>query len=90
MSDLAYKISVMQAALEGKPIQGRKRCSDDHWYTVEPAWEWKTYEYRIAPEPRKPREFFVSVSDDGVAFKFDEGDERLGYEKVRVREVIEE
>lgn len=48
----AYRIAVMQAALEGKDIE----CwgNGDSWYEVtNPCWNWSNYRFRIAqPKPR--------------------------------------
>jgi len=42
----AYRIAVMQAALEGKPVE----CSDAHtdWAFCFPIWNWAKSQYRIA------------------------------------------
>lgn len=99
MSDLAYKISVMQAALEGKKIQ-HKVPNIDGWFDAEASppnysWNWARYNYRIAPEPRKPREWTTLIEPESGLTYPDEGgkDDCLvsgGWERVRVREVIEE
>lgn len=64
MSDLAYKIRVMQAALEGKKIQCRSLVEKWDWSEYQSGsladrWDWSTFDYRIAPEPRKPWECWV-------------------------------
>lgn len=91
MSDLAYKISVMQAALEGKKIEYRNAGSDNPWchYPNEPlVWNWPHVEYRIAPEPRKPREWYVWINQSGEIFPCRGTTGSLPV--IRVREVIEE
>ena len=50
MSALEYKISVMQACLDGATIE----CHGDHgeWTTLaNPPWNWVSFDYRIKPEP---------------------------------------
>jgi hypothetical protein len=57
---LEYKIAVMQAALEGKPVQqgekgGSIRGFVKGWYYPSlgaPAWNWALYDYRIDPASR--------------------------------------
>lgn len=57
-STLAGKIAVMQAVFEGKRIEGIERNSyHPKWFLFsDPLWNWKDYDYRIAPEPPKPPE----------------------------------
>lgn len=105
MSDLAYKISVMQAAQTDKPIQ----CKSIGPYGNMPnwedgkdwAWDWANYDYRIAPEPRKPRDFWIACYsahglDTFVGHAFSEKNPpqlssgSTYYSVIHVREVIEE
>lgn len=49
------KIEIMQAYVEGKTVQNKKRCSPEaNWkdYTScnEPYWNWGEFDYRIKPE----------------------------------------
>jgi len=54
--------AVMIAWAEGKRIQGKSQDNAAwHDYT-EPAWNWNSFDYRIAPEPL---EVEVWVHDDG-------------------------
>lgn len=47
----AYRIAVMQAALEGKPVQYRDGC--EKWFYVEiSSWNWGNADYRIDPASR--------------------------------------
>lgn len=95
MSDLAYKISVMQAALEGKKIQVRMRedtsgawgCECD---CTDAIWNWNTFDYRIAPEPRKPREWLVWSHPNGTISVMAGQLICPMTQAIRVREVIEE
>lgn len=49
---LAYQVAVMQAALEGKPVQ--ILCNNPrHWGDLAcPAWNWNACQYRIDPASR--------------------------------------
>lgn len=50
----AYRIAVMQAALEGKPVQFLDRClCGAQWHDMfsQPDWNWIDNAYRIRPEP---------------------------------------
>lgn len=48
------RIAVMQAWVEGKKVEYRNRVHKTSvWRNeVDPAWDWDTYDYRIAPEPK--------------------------------------
>jgi len=47
------KIEVMQAHIEGKLIQCR-HLERDNWKDVtDPVWNWRFWEYRVKPEPKK-------------------------------------
>jgi len=60
--DLKYRVHVMQAALDGKAIQFSCNNGAEWDDAIEPkntsafSWNWDSFDYRIAPEPRKPRE----------------------------------
>jgi len=87
-------ISVVQAHKEGKKIQFQTRIGtiwrDCEVSFKEPSWNFNLYRYRVAPEPRKPREWRVVVTG---------GDEICSYSPlfygeppsytIKVREVIE-
>jgi len=50
---LSEKIAVMQAALEGRPIE-RKPHGWRTWLPVEhPKWDWSLFDYRVQ-EPLEP------------------------------------
>jgi hypothetical protein len=59
MAELDRRIAVMQAYRDGKPIQ--TRADGGEWYVRHygPKWNWAVHDYRIAPEPRKPRELWA-------------------------------
>lgn len=55
-SILAYMIAVMQAAYDGKPIQYRKKNSENSgrwkvqdWSVGNNIWNWPSYDYRVDP-----------------------------------------
>lgn len=61
MKDLAEKIEVMQAALDGKEIEVKYECSDKEYrkpHELGILWNWQIADYRIKPEPR---EFWVNI-----------------------------
>ena len=52
IKDAQDKIEVMQAFIEGKEIQLRRRVSGTNWaISPAPAWAWDSFDYRIKPEP---------------------------------------
>lgn len=45
------KIKIMQAFVDGKPIEARF-TEHKSWYTcVDPTWDWWEYEYRLKTDP---------------------------------------
>lgn len=62
-------IKVMQAAVDGKPIQHQYRRDEAVndkvvWHnSAAPSWDWVNHEYRIKPEPM---EIEVWMDADGV------------------------
>lgn len=54
-------IAVVQAHKEGKQIEYKIRGSESHvWLSsVAPAWNFYDYDYRVKPEPRKLREWWI-------------------------------
>lgn len=98
MSDTANKIAVMQAHLEGQPIESLHRpMTSTKWIPCpEPDWSWGIHDYRIAPhppEPRSAREWQAGVSTlTGRIYTW--GDDMLSgkerFEKITVREVLPE
>lgn len=54
MKTLEEMIEVMQAARDGKQIEFCPRSHEHRgpWTpTSDPTWNWKTFDYRVAPEP---------------------------------------
>jgi hypothetical protein len=52
--------AVMVAFEDGKPIDCRQRISLGAWQRVDlPSWDWTYWEYRVHPEPPKPREVWM-------------------------------
>lgn len=48
------KIAVMQAEVDGKKIELRNKKGGDWVITDQPLeWDWWTYDYRVAKEPRE-------------------------------------
>jgi hypothetical protein len=71
MRDLQYMIDVMTAARNGKQIQ-IKHKSGSHWdncFGQAVVWDWYKMDYRIAPEPRKAREWTLAFRPDGSVFE---------------------
>src|SRR6476659_8126448 len=71
MKTLAEMIAVMQAALDGKPIE----CGslDNRWPWVlndKPAWDWGAFDYRVAVT--KPSVDWSVLSKEVVAIATDE------------------
>lgn len=91
MSRTQEQIAVMQASLEGKPIECRIREKEgDPWDEVpDPVWNWSDYDYRVAAEPAKPRTWELAISQgSGSARVVEPGDSpsKLAWEIVRVVE----
>lgn len=65
---LAYQAAVMQAALEGKPVQcnySTPECPGHGWWPVTcPGWDWSSHMYRIDPAS-SPR-LAVGHNPDGL------------------------
>lgn len=56
-------LPVMQAFADGKTLE--YRLSENHpWSTLSAPWWVSTGDYRIKPEPPKPREFWVNIYPD--------------------------
>jgi hypothetical protein len=63
MRDLQYQIDVMTAFRDGKRVECVSLFnSDDDWARVREGhqFDWSSLDYRIAPEPRKAREWWMS------------------------------
>lgn len=48
-------VSVMQAHADGKEIEVTFKGDGEWVATKNPSWDWNTFEYRIKPEPPKPK-----------------------------------
>ena len=86
---------VVQAQIQGKRIQRRlASASSAMWIDDErPYWHFESHDYRVAPEPRKPREFWLCGVDnhDRVSvFQINSPLEMQPSDAIRVREVISE
>ncbi len=89
-------IAVIQAHKDGKQIQ----CLCKHpgayheWADLQtkPVWDFHRFDYRIKPEEKNPREWFVAVSSivlDSVRVVNPDDCELKSEKLVRVREVLE-
>lgn len=73
MKTTAEKIAVMQAEVEGKPIQRKwthPGSRDCEWQDIagvgaEPLWDWPNFDYRVKPESRR---FWVTTVTGQWAF----------------------
>ena len=89
-----YAIEVMQAYLDGKPIEyQRVGVLNESWYAVNsnPAifWDWGMFRYRVKPEPRT---FKVWVKGNSI-FSYQESHvikswQSCGWELVEVVEKL--
>ena len=83
-------IAVVQAHKEGKKIQVRSRICGSWAGCENPAWAFDNLDYRVAPEPRKPREWWVMEHIGGsLTVSHIEPNESPCFKVIRVREVIE-
>jgi hypothetical protein len=94
----AEALAVMKAAKEGKPIQFRLRDMMGGWYdrteSQTPDFNFFRYDYRIKPEPPKPREWWF-INDLGCEnnrcgwTRHDVRQEGVDYlEQIHVREIL--
>ncbi len=83
-------IAVVQAHKEGKKIEVRKELDNGtyYWVATDPAWNFSVYCYRVAIEPRKPREWYLHGVDQGPISVYDASTNRHCSICVLVREVI--
>jgi hypothetical protein len=78
-------IAVMQAYVDGDPIQCTHRTGQNAWEEGEPEWQWALYQYRTAP---KPREFFVPAkTENGERFQLT-GKDSFNDGWIKVREIL--
>jgi len=86
-------IAVIQAHRDGKTIQFRDRDSQGKWDDLHPVCfsaNFGTYDYRVKPEPPKPREFWLIRSCDDVPFTAYSCRQRgITDNQIHVREVID-
>ena len=94
-------IEVVQARRDGKRIQAQTKNITNNWtdVTSAPSWNFNDVDFRIAPEPRKPRDWLIHIPKKPInecvkvdIFPGSENHSRLPvYESecIRVREVIE-
>ncbi len=84
--------------MDGKRIQIRKMGShqgfrDGKWYDVEnPRWDFDSCDYRVAPEPTKPREWYLCdavTAKRGWSVVDKEHADHCQRGSILVREVIE-
>lgn len=58
-------IAVLQAHKEGKAVQFKSKTFSQSWIDVRGGdslgWDFSAYNYRIKPEPPKPREFWITI-----------------------------
>ncbi len=85
-------IAVVTAHKEGKKIEERfSGFPENEWsITTQPMWNFVKRDYRIALDPRKPREFWAEIYPSGGGQIFTSRNQLTqGGELIRVREVIE-
>ncbi len=84
-------ISVIQAHKDGKTIECKKinpTTLNSGWFNAEPFWDFAAYNYRVAPEPRKPREWWIDLRV-GYGMVFDCPESGRPDARIHVREIIE-
>ncbi len=59
-------IEVVQAHKEGKQIQTRDHFGHSGWQNCHPVWDFYHNDYRVKPEPRKPREWWIHLNASGM------------------------
>lgn len=67
MKTLSEMIAVMQGAADGKKVESSRYpagIDGPIWrHSPEPSWDWVNYDYRIAPEPPKPKTVPMAFDD---------------------------
>ena len=87
MKTLKEMIEVMQAALEGKPIEFLGSCDD--WRPMNTAcavWNWYSCDYRIAPAPAPDEIDWDLFADNWEYMARDEDGSVFLYEKTPVKD----
>lgn len=88
-------LTVVQAHKEGKKIECKGRHLShpmipkwNEWTDSNPHWNFAEFDYRVAPEPRKPREWNITICNGQIVGQsvFTGSCE---IEKILIREVIE-
>jgi hypothetical protein len=83
-------LDVVRAHQEGKQIQqSRLEYNNGEWIDCHygPGWNFANFSYRVKPEPKIPREFWIHDYSDGTL----EVSRSAGCSKcIHVREVLEE
>ena len=75
----AEMIAVMQAYVDGKAIEAMHDQAQTWWRAVEPAWNWRNADYRIATIPDSinwdhvaPEWKWMARDEDGYVYLFTE------------------
>ena len=85
-------IDVLSAYMEGKKIEVRPVVSPHYWSrsATTPIWNFADYDYRVAPEPRKPREWWVYIDNGEIKSCLTrEFNVSIPARAIKVREVLE-
>ena len=83
-------IAVVQAHKEGKKIERRLRNSITALWLLapDPVWNFNEHDYRVALEPRKPRELVLIYKGNGTWKEIESCGMGLSEHPVRFMEVI--
>jgi hypothetical protein len=84
-------IAVIRAHKEGKTIECRK-CGDvrDPWEVAGPTWDFPAFDYRVKPEPSKPREWWLHKDlGNGGGLIVSDVPTQCPCKPIHVREVID-
>lgn len=82
-------VQVVEARRDGSRIQFRRRYHENGpWEDTDskPQWDFIRFDYRVKPEPPKPREWWIYPVDGNLSCSI-EGSPTAGF--VHVREVME-
>jgi hypothetical protein len=91
-------LEVVAAHKEGKKIQVQSITDRNLWYDEPaPTWNFANHNYRVAPEPRKPREWWLIEPSIPKTYvygptnfvAFDSKQSCCDKEQIHVREVLE-
>jgi hypothetical protein len=88
-------IEVIRAYQAGKKIQWREDCTDE-WKDLRQTttagwfgWDFRRIEYRVAPEPRRPRECEIYFRNGSPEVRNFKGDYQMNGTSIYMREVLE-